>query len=98
VNSYSTDVQVELEIVAGCDSTFFVDWNLSNEGPTQVNVLGETGTVALGPVEDSVSRQSGNTDGLTFCGERAYKIVSGPAFVTLGDDTKSLTISSTQDD
>jgi hypothetical protein len=97
VNSYSTEVQFELEVVAACDSTFFVDWNLSNEGPTQVNVLGETGTVALGPVEDSVSRESGNQDGLTFCGERAYRIVSTPPFIAMGSDAKSLIISSTKE-
>jgi hypothetical protein len=97
MQSLSTEVQFELEVVAGCDSTFFVDWNLSNAEPTQVNVLGENGTVALGPVEDSVSRESGNQDGLTFCGERAYKIVSTPPFIAMGSDAKSLIISSTKE-
>ena len=75
--------------------TAFVDWQLETAHPTKANVLGDTVLIQLGPVEDTLSRQSGNKDGLSFCGERAYRIVSGPSFITLGSDGKSMQLAPT---
>ena len=43
-------------------------------------------TVAIGPVEDNLSRESGNADGVSHCGQRAFRIVDDSqvqSFVTL---------------
>ena len=66
----TTEFTFELTVVAGCDVTQFVDWFHDTAEPIKANVLAEPVTVALGPVQDTVSRQEGNKDGLTFCGER----------------------------
>lgn len=67
-------VSFTLVIVAGCDSTSFIEWTLEGAESFNAYVLGDSVTIALGPVEDTVSRQSGNNDGLTHCGERDFKI------------------------
>ena len=94
-SSLSTDVSFTLEIVAGCDSTTFVDWSLQTIDPLEVYVLGESMQVNLGPVEDSVSRQSGNNDGLTFCGDRNFKIIDQqllPDFITFDKKANQLSL------
>lgn len=51
--------------------------------------------VNLGPVEDSVSRQSGNNDGLTFCGDRNFKIIDQqllPDFITFDKKANQLSL------
>ena len=51
--------------------------------------------VAVGPVEDSVSRESGNLDGVSHCGQRAFRIVDDSlvkSFITLDSETQTLSI------
>ena len=75
----------ELEMIAGCDMTAFADWHLKAAAPIQASVLADSTRIELGPVQDTVSRQNGNNDGLTHCGERVFKIVDQgqlPGFIT----------------
>ena len=64
----TADVTLTVNVIAGCDSSSFKDWILLDESPITMNVKSEPVTVAIGPVEDSVSRMSGNKDGFTHCG------------------------------
>lgn len=52
----STDVKFELEMVADCDMTAFVDWHLKTAEPSQASVLGDSTRIELGSVQDTVSR------------------------------------------
>ena len=55
----------------------------------------------MGPVSDTVSEINGNKDGLTFCGERLYRIIESPtasSFLTLSDAKQTLTIASLKDE
>ena len=88
-----SELQFSLEVVAGCEDTAFVDWTLTSVGTITMNVRDDAQVIALGPVEDTLSRQSGNQDGLTHCGQRAFRFIDAlavPSFVTL--DAETLTI------
>ena len=75
-SSKQADIEFQLEMVAGCDMSEFVEWALQEVQTVTVKVLGQTKSLALGPVKDTVSLQTGNNDGLTWCGKRLYKITS----------------------
>jgi len=64
----TAEVMLKVNVIAGCDSSSFKDWILLDESPITMNVKSEPVTVAIGPVEDSVSLVSGNKDGFTHCG------------------------------
>lgn len=48
--------------------TEFIDWALQSANSYTLNVLDDTMTIPVGPVEDTVSQQSGNNDGVSYCG------------------------------
>ena len=54
--------------------------------------------VSVGPVEDTVSRQKGNLDGVSHCGQRAFQIVDDSlvkSFITLDSEAQTLSIAPT---
>ena len=54
--------------------------------------------VSVGPVEDTVSRQKGNLDGVSHCGQRAFQIVDDSlvkSFVDLNSEAQTLSIAPT---
>ena len=54
--------------------------------------------VSVGPVEDTVSRQKGNLDGVSHCGQRAFRIVDDSlvkSFITLDSEAQTLSIAPT---
>jgi len=55
-----------------------------------MHVRDEPLILALGPVEDTLSRQSGNNDGVSHCGPRRFRFVhpeTVPPFVVLDGDS-----------
>ena len=54
--------------------------------------------VSVGPVEDTVSRQKGNLDGVSHCGQRAFRIVDDSlvkSFITVDSEAQTLSIAPT---
>ena len=54
---FFTEVNFQIEVVAECDITEFVDWSLDSASNFTINILDEEMVISVGPVEDSVSRQ-----------------------------------------
>jgi len=96
----TAEVTLTINVIAGCDSSSFKDWTLLDESPITMNVKDEPITVAIGPVEDSVSRVSGNKDGFTHCGLREYKIIDDSSisnFVLMDTEALTLVFTATED-
>ena len=55
---------------------------------------------SIGPVEDSVSQINGDQDGVTYCGNRLYKIIDEATvgnFLSLDSEQQIFTLSSIND-
>ena len=71
----TSQTDFNLVVEATCDVTTFKDWNL--DGQTfQQYVRSEGKSFAVGPVQDAVSQVKGNNDGVSYCGNRVYKILN----------------------
>ena len=96
----TAEVALTVNVIAGCDSSSFKDWTLLSESPITMNVKDEPVAVAIGPVEDSVSRVSGNKDGFSHCGLREYKIVDDSSvsnFALMDTEAMTLVFTATED-
>lgn len=54
------EVDLTIQILATCERTQFVDWILMLNTQVTANVQGDAKVIALGPVEDTVSRSMGS--------------------------------------
>ena len=84
----TAQVSFSLNVGATCESAEFVEWSLPGQSYTNT-VKGEPQVVAIGPVQDTVSKINGNQDGLTYCGKRVYRIVddsSVASFLTIDQE------------
>ena len=88
MKTLTAHVDFTLTVGAVCGSTSFIDWGL-HEKLFISTVKGKTIVEQMGPVKDTVSQINGNKDGLTFCGDRVYRVVDNSvvsSFLTLSDD------------
>ena len=95
----TAEITMTLNVIADCSSTKFVDWDLLIENSTTINVKDVPFVRAIGPVQDSVSRTTGNKDGISECGPRLYRIIDDStvsSMVTLRQDIDTLTFEATQ--
>ena len=84
----TSQVDFTITVNAVCGSTSFIDWAL-HEKLFISTVKGKVIVGEMGPVLDTVSQINGNKDGLTFCGDRVYRVVDNTAvssFLTLSND------------
>ena len=61
-------------------------------------MLGGTKTVSLGPVDDLVSLQYGNSDAIPHCGHRAFRIIDDSlvkSFINIDSAAKNMKITPT---
>ena len=61
-------------VEATCDVTQFREWALDGKSFQQY-VQADAAAHALGPAQDAVSQTKGNQDGVSFCGDRVYRII-----------------------
>ena len=72
-----------------------MDWKIKKESSFTLTALEDEMNVAVGPVEDSISRKSGNLDGFSHCGQRAFRIIDDSlvkSFITLDSEAQTLSI------
>ena len=85
-------VQESITIVVGasCQSTQLDTFELQDMTlyVSDPDIALQTQTIPI--VMDSTSKQEGNQDGFTNCGERGYSIISGQTYLSLDQVTREL--------
>jgi hypothetical protein len=89
-----SSVTFEIIVQEECGETVLDDLTLAD---MSVYVLGPQDSQSFDEVQDSVSKQFGSMDGVSFCGARSYEIVDPEqAYMSLTD--RSITVQSTSED
>ena len=71
-----------------CNDTDFIEDNVINLMRVAINSGTETQTLSI---EDTISKNYGNLDGTSYCGDRTYVLIHEPDWLTLDNGVLTIT-------